>query len=134
MELLLEVVTDPFGLSAVCCVFLGLISLAMMLAGIARSNAPRLLSAGLLMAGIAYAALNVGLFVLMLTVDSFSIFKLPYILLVGLVGPALMIMALVVVARRYQPLDWLSKAGLAIWTGCVGFAHLWFIAAASAGV
>ena len=134
MKVLLEVVTDPFGLSAVCCVCLGLISFSMMLVGIARSNAPRIRSAGLLLAGIFYAALNVGLFVLMVSVDSFKIFELAYILSVGFVAPALMIVALVVVARVYKQLDWLSIVGLVIWIGCVGFAHLWLIAAASAGV
>ncbi|MGI9292974.1 MAG: hypothetical protein ACR2PS_03250 [Pseudomonadales bacterium] len=132
--MLLEVLTDPFGLSAASCVILGLVSFSMMLVGIARSSATRIRSAGLLVAGISYAALNVGLFALMVTVDAFKIFELYYILSVGFVAPALMISALVVIARRYKQLDWLSIVGLAIWVGCVGFAHLWSIAAASAGV
>lgn len=134
MSLLLEVVTDPFGLSAVSCLILGLVSVSMMLVGIARNKAPRIQSAGLLLAGITYAALNVGLFVLMLTVDTFAIFELPYILAVGFVAPALMIFLLAVLARRYTQFDRLSIVGLAIWIACMGFAHLWFIAAASAGV
>lgn len=132
--MLLEVVTSPFGLSAVGCVCLGLISFSMMLVGIARSNAPHIRSAGLVLAGILYAALNIGLFVFMVSVDSFKIFELAYILSVGFVAPALMIITLVVVARIYKQLGWLSIVGCAIWIGCVSFSHLWLIAAASAGV
>ena len=66
--------------------------------------------------------------------DAFKIFELAYILSVGLVGPALMITALVAVARVHKQLGRLSIVGFAIWVGCVGFAHLWVIAAASASV
>lgn len=134
MNALLEVVTDPFGFSAISCVCLALISFFMMLAGIARSNAPRIWSAGLLLAGVVYTAVNIGMFVVMVSVDPFKIFELAYILSVGLVGPAVMIIALVVVARFYKELSWLSIVGFAVWIGCVGFAHLWAIAAASASV
>jgi hypothetical protein len=106
----------------------------MMLVGIARSNSPRIQSASLLLAGVVYAAANVGMFVVMVSVDAFKIFNLAYIVSVGFAGPALMIIALVVAARVYKQLGWLSLAGFAVWIGCVGFAHLWVIAAASASV
>ena len=131
---LLEVVTNPFGFSAIGCLCLALISFSMMLVGIARSNAPYIQSAGLLLTGIVYAAVNIGTFVVVVSVDAFMIFKLAYILSVGIVGPALMIIALVVIARVYKQLGRLSIVGFAIWVGCVGFAHLWVIAAASASV
>ena len=134
MYALLEVVTDPFGYSAIGCVFFALISFCMMVVGVARSNAPRIRSAGLLLAGVAYAAANIGVFVVTISVDAFTIFGLAYIISVGFVGPALMLIALVFVARVYKQLGWLSIAGFAVWIGCVAFAHLWVIAAASASV
>ena len=131
---LLEVMTNPFGFSAIGCVCLALISFGMMVVGAARSNAPRSWSAGLPLAGLVYATVNIGVFISTVAVDAFKIFELAYILSVGLVGPALMITALVAVARVHKQLGWLSIVGFAIWVGCVGFAHLWVIAAASASV
>jgi hypothetical protein len=131
---LLEVVTNPFGLSAIGCVFLALFSLGMMVVGVARSNAPRIWSAGLPLGGVAYAAANVGVFAATVSVDAFKIFELAYILSVGLVGPAVMITALVAVARVQKQLGWFSILGFVNWVACVGFAHLWVIAAASASV
>jgi hypothetical protein len=84
--------------------------------------------------GVVYATVNIGAFIVTVSVDAFKIFELAYILSVGLVGPALMITALVAVARVHKQLGWLSIVGFAIWVGCVGFAHLWVIAAASASV
>ena len=134
LDVLLEVMTNPFGLSAIGCLLFALIGFFMMLVGIARSNSPRIQSASLLLAGVVYAAANVGMFVVMVSVDAFKIFNLAYIVSVGFAGPALMIIALVVAARVYKQLGWLSLAGFAVWIGCVGFAHLWVIAAASASV
>ena len=134
LDVLLEVMTNPFGLSAIGCLLFALISFSMMLVGIARSSSPRIQSASLLLAGVVYAAANVGMFVVMVSVDAFKIFNLAYIVSVGFAGPALMIIALVVAARVYKQLGWLSLAGFAVWIGCVGFAHLWVIAAASASV
>ena len=131
---LLEVMTNPFGFSAIGCICLALISFGMMVVGVVRSNAPRIWSAGLPLAGIVYATVNIGVFIMMVSVDAFNIFELTYILSVGLVGPALMITALVAVARVRRQLSWFSIVGFAIWVGCVGFAHLWVIAAASASV
>jgi hypothetical protein len=106
----------------------------MMVVGVARSNAPRIWSANLPLAGAVYAAVNIGVFILTVSVDAFKIFELAYFLSVGLVGPALMFTALVAVARVHKQLSRLSMVGFAIWVGCVGFAHLWVIAAASASV
>lgn len=131
---LLEVVTDPFGFSAIGCVCLALIGLGMMVVGAARSNAPRTWPVGLPLAGVAYAAANIGAFIVTVSVDAFEIFKLAYIVSFGVVGPALMITALVAVVRTHKQLNRLSIVGFAIWVGCVGFAHLWVIAAASASV
>ena len=134
LDLLLEVLRGSFGLSAIGCLLLALISFFMMLVGIARSNSPRIQSASLLLAGVVYAAANVGVFVVVISVDAFNIFKLAYVVSVGFVGPAFMIIALVVAARVYKQLGWLSIVGFAVWVGCAGFAHLWVIAAASASV
>ena len=131
---LLEVVASPFGFSAITCVSLALVGLGMMVVGVARSNAPRTWSAGLPLAGVVYATINIGVFVVTISADAFKIFELAYILSVGVVGPALMITALVAVARAHKQLGWLSIVGSAIWVGCVGLAHLWVIAVASAGV
>ena len=134
LDVLLEVMTNPFGLSAIGCLLFALIGFFIMLVGIARSNSPRIHSSSLLLAGVVYAAANFGMFVVMVSVDAFKIFNLAYIVSVGFAGPALMIIALVVAARVYKQLGWLSLAGFAVWIGCVGFAHLWVIAAASASV
>lgn len=131
---LLEVVTDPFGYSAIACVCLAVISFCMMVVGVFRSNAPRTRAAGLLVAGVAYAVVNAGAFIVTISIDAFAIFDVAYVLAVGIGGPALMVFALILVARGNQQLGWHSIAGFAVWTGCVGFAHLWVVAAASASV
>ena len=131
---LLDVVTDSFAYSAIACVSLAIIGLGLMVSGIVRSNTPRAWSIGLLLVGVAYAAANIGVFVLTISVDAFVVFDLAYILSAALVGPALMMIGLILVARVYKQPGWLCVAGFVIWTGCVGFAHLWVIAAASASV
>ena len=134
IDALLEVVTDPFGYSAIICACVALVSFCMMVVGVARSSASRTWAVGLLLAGIAYAAVNIGVFLAVFMVYAFAIFNLAYIISVGFVGPVLMMVALFFVARARKVPGWLSIAGLAGWTGCVAFTHLWVIAAASAGV
>ena len=131
---LLEVVTDPFGYSAIICVCIALTSFCMMVAGVARSSAPRTWAVGLLLAGLAYAMVNIGVFLALFMMDAFAIFNLAYIISVGFVGPVVMMVALFFVARARKVPGWLCIAGLTGWTGCVAFTHLWAIAAASAGV
>lgn len=131
---LLEVVTNPFGLSAIGWLILSLISLGMMIVGIVRGYTPRAWSLGLLFAGLAYAVVNVCVFVVTILMDTFAIFSLAYIISVAIVAPALVLITLIFVARRNKQLGWLSSLGFALWIGCVAFAHLIVIAAAAAGV
>ena len=131
---LLEVVTDPFGYSAIICVCIALTSFCMMVAGVARSSAPRTWAVGLLLAGLAYAMVNIGVFLALFMMDAFAIFNLAYIISVGFVGPVLMMIVLFLVARSDSSSRWPSIAGFAGWIACVAFTHLWVIAAASAGV
>ena len=86
------------------------------------------------MAGIAYAVANIGVFAVTILVERWAIFELAYIISVVFVGPALMIVALMIVAGFYKRLGWLGALGFAIWIGWVGFAHLWIIAQARASV
>ena len=89
---------------------------------------------GLLMAGILYAAGNIGVFIVTMSHDDFAIFELAYIIPAGFGGPGLMIIAAIIVAFVCKRLYWLSVLGFAIWIGCVGFAHVWVIAQCSASV
>jgi hypothetical protein len=134
MDALLEVMTDPFGYSAIACACLALTGFCMMVVGIVRNDARRTPPTGLLLAGLAYAAANVGAFVLTISLDSFAIFHLAYLISVGFLGPALMVIALIFVARAYRQLSRLSLIGYASSIVSVAFAHLWAIAAAAASV
>ena len=122
------------GYFAIGWVILALISLSMMVVDLARDKARRAGSAGLLVAAIAFAAANIGVFIVSISLDAFAIFDLVYILSVGIVAPALMMIAFVIFARIYKWPGWLSTLGFAVWIGCVAFAHLFVIAAASASV
>lgn len=134
IDALLEVVTNPFGYSAIACVCMALIGLGMMVVGAARSDMPRIGSAALLLAGVTYGAANIAVFVVTIAVDAFAIFDRAYIGLVGFAAPALSILGMLVFARSYEHVNWVSGAGFAVWTVSVAFAHLWVIAAASTSV
>jgi hypothetical protein len=112
---------------------LALAGLSMMIIDIVRGELRREWSIGLLLAGIAYAAVNVGVFMMTLQVDVFAIFDLAYIYAVFPVGPGL-VLAAVVVSRAYRQFSRRGMAGFAVWVGCVAFAHLFVIAALSANV
>ena len=89
---------------------------------------------GAMVVGLAYAAANVGMFVVTASADAFDIFELHYIAGVAAIGPALMIVALIVFNRVYRPLSRRSMTGFVIWLLSVAFVHLYVIAAASASV
>ena len=111
---LLDVVTDSFGYSAIACVSLAIIGLGLMVSGVVRSNASHAWSIGLLVVGVAYAAANIGVFVLTISVDAFAVFDLAYILSAALVGPALMMIGLILVARVSKRPGWLCVAGFVV--------------------
>ena len=113
---------------------IALTGLSMMIIDIIRGEVAREWSIGLLLAGMAYAAVNVGVFMLTIQADAFAIFELAYIYAVFLVGPALILVALFVVSRTYRRFSRRGMAGFAVWIGCVAFAHLFVVAAASASV
>lgn len=109
-------------------------SFAMMSIGVQRAHIGRKGPAGLLAAGIAYAVVNIAVFLVTFSVDAFAIFHLVYISAVALVGPALMIGALILLIRTYPAVSWLSGTGFVVWVACVTFAHLFVVAAFSASV
>lgn len=134
MKLILEVVGDPFGFAAVLCVCVALTSLGMMFASAARSGASRRLSATLLLAAAAYAALNAGLITVMLSSNSFAIFRAPYMVAVGVLAPALAIAFLLLVPKASRNAAGLLMVGFGGWVLSVSVAHLWVVLAAAASV
>ena len=66
-------------------------------------------------------------------VDTSAIFEEFCMCSVVLVGPAVVLVALIIVARFIR-LGSLGVLGFAIWIACVAFAHLWIIAAAAASI
>ncbi len=124
---------DP-AVFAIGWLILALTGLSLMIVDIVRGEGRREWSIGLLLAGTAYVAVNVGVFMMTIRADAFAIFELAYIYAVFLVGPALMLVALLVVARRYRRLGRLGMSGFAAWIVTVALAHLFVIAAVSASV
>ena len=121
-------------ISAIACIGLALVSLYLMISEIRRGRDSRIWSAGLLLVALAYAAANAGVFIATVSADAFDIFELRYILSIAIFGPALMMIALVIVNRIYRQLSRRSITGFVIWILCVAVAHLYVIAAASASV
>ena len=134
MFTLLDAAMAAPAFTAIGWLCLSLTGICMIVVDVARSNKQRGWSVGLLLAGIGYAAANVGLFTITISADAFAIFDYTYMISIALVGPALMIIASVFIAISYKKLSWLSISGFAIWIGCVGFAHLFVVAAVSASV
>lgn len=128
---LLDVVMDAAGPWAFGCGLFTLIGLGMMAANIALGQTGYLWPSGLLVTALAYAAANVVVFIATLMVDAYAIFDEVYSISAVLVGPAIMLVALVIVAGFVKRLGWLGVVGFTIWIECVAFAHLWIIAAAA---
>ena len=119
---------------ALACVCLALIGLYLMAAEFALGQTSRIWSGGLLLVALAYAAANAGVFVATVSRDAFDIFELPYVISIAFVGPALTMLALVIISRMYERPGRRSVTGFVIWVLCVAVAHLYVIAAASASV
>jgi hypothetical protein len=105
-----------------------------MVVDIVLGRVRRIWSTGLLLAGIGYAAANIGAFVVTMSLDAFAIFDLSYVIVAVFGGPGALIIASFIIAGVFKRLHWLGLLGFAIWIGCVGFAHMWVIAEASASV
>ena len=125
-----EVGMGWFGLGAVV---LGMLGFGLMVASIALGQSRRLWNVAVLGFALLYAAANVGIFILMITVDRFAIFSIPYWGAFILVLPCLMMM-LIMLFGAYVRVGWLTNLGYTIWIGAVGFAHMWVIAVCSASV
>jgi len=106
----------------------------MMAFDIVLGRVSRTWATGLLLAGICYAAANMGVFLVTMSHDAFAIFDLAYIIPAAFGGPGLMILVSILVAGVSKRLHWFGVLGFATWIGCVGFAHLWVIAQCSASV
>jgi hypothetical protein len=130
---LIDTISAPgaAGWYGLACLLVAAVGFCMMVINVVRGQSGRIWPAGLLLAGIAYAVVNVVVFVVTLSTDRFAIFARTYVVSAALVGPALMI---IIVAGFSRRLGWLGVLGYAIWIGCVGFAHLWIVAQASASV
>ena len=122
------------GFSALACALFLLIGFGLMVTNISANRADQLWPTLLLLAALGYAGANVGVFVAMMAIDPFAIFNATYIFGVTLVFPAIVLLAVSVVAGFVRRLDWLGVCGIFVWIHCVAFAHLWVIAAASASV
>ena len=112
------------------CGLLAVASLSMMVANIAVRRAGHLWPICLLVA-FAFAAANFVVFIATLVVDSSAVFDDVYLISVVLVGPAIMLVALILVTGFLKRLGVL---GFAIWIAGVALAHLWIIAAASSSI
>jgi hypothetical protein len=104
----------------------------MMVVDIALGRGSRSWTCVMLLAGIFYAAANIVVFNVTMSIDHGAIFEFFYVIPVVFGAPGLMVIASIVVASLSRQLHWLGLLGFAIWIGCVGFAHLWVIAEVSA--
>jgi hypothetical protein len=125
----------PADLSWVAaCLVVGLAGLSLMGVEFLRRPDRRKWSTAVLLAGLAYAVANAGVFLSTLSVDPFAIFDPNYLSFIAGIVPALVIGTLLVVASRRGEPGWRAPLGFGIWVGAVAFGHLWMIAAASASV
>ncbi len=135
MSLLLEMISlGATGLSAVAGLILAIGSLGMMIANITHGRGGYLGSIGLLLAASAYLVANIGVFVVTISADRFAIFERVCIASTVFVGPAVMLVALLIVAGFGKRPGWIGLFGFTIWLACIGFGHLWVIAQISASV
>ena len=129
----LDVLMDSPGLYALAWGCLAIGGLLAMAIHISRGGAGRRWTMVLLLAGVLYGAVNVGIFAVTLAMDEFAIFERAYVTRV-LAGAALTMVASVIAAGATKRFDRLGVLGFVLWIGSVGLAHLWVIAAASASV
>jgi hypothetical protein len=108
--------------------------ICMMAVEIAVGRVSRGWATGLLLAGIGYAAANIVIFIVAMSIDAFLIFGDGYIIPVVFVTPPLLAVAATVAAAVSRKLAWPGVLGFAAWVGCVGFAHFWVIVQVSASV
>jgi hypothetical protein len=113
---------------------LGAVAMGMLVADIVLYRERRLASIFGLLAGLGYAVLNIGAFVITLALDRFAIFEPAYVRSASLVAPALAMAAVILLALLRRWSGWLGLLGCVAWIGSVGLAHLWVIAQASASV
>lgn len=132
--LMLEVLGDPFGVTAALAVCLALASLAMMVVSAARGGVRRRPAVAILLAAAAYAVLNAGLIAMMLSRNSFAMFKASYMISVGVLAPALALSLLLLVPKASRPAATPGMIGFGGWVASVSFAHLWVVAVAAASV
>ena len=130
----LSIIIDLDGYSLLGCGVLALGAFAMMVVNIARASTGYFWPAGLLVAALAFAAINVAVFMATMVVDAFAIFESAYMTSVALVGPGVTLLALSISVAFFNRLGWMGIFGFLIWIACVAYAHLWIIAAASASV
>jgi RNA polymerase sigma-70 factor (ECF subfamily) len=131
----MDVISSPgeagwYGLG--CLVFL-FFSLGMVAVNIGLVERKRY-GVGLLLAAFAWAAWNLAVFVGTLFLDRFLIFSGPYLIMVALAAPALMLIGLIVVAKKTGKLGSLGVVGFAVWILTVAFTHFWVVAQASGSV
>ena len=131
---LLDFVTDWAGILALGCGLCAVASIAMMAASASSGRYGYRWPIVVLCVALVYAPANIITFIATLSVDRFTIFEDVYFVLAILVGPALMLVAVVIFAGFVRPLGWLSFLGYTIWIEMVALAHLWIIAAAAASV
>ena len=129
----LDVLMDSLGLFAAVWGFLAIGGLLSMANPISHGGVGRTWTIALLLAGVLYAAVNVGYFVVALATDEFDIFDRAYAIRV-LAGAALMMIASVLAASATRRFDRLGVLGFVLWIASVGLAHLLVVAAASASV
>ena len=129
-------------------VFLGLVSLGwykvafwfvvsysfcLMAIDVVSGRVNRKTAIGLLVAAIVFAAVNVGIFFVVWSWDSIVVMSPVYVFSVIFGGAGLTVIASIMFAI-FRPVYWLSLLGFILWVGCVGFAHLFFVAELSAMV
>jgi hypothetical protein len=108
--------------------------ICMMAVDVAVGRVSRGWATGLLLVGVCYAAANIAVFMVAMSIDAFLIFRDAYIIPAVFVTPPLLAIAATVAAVASKKLAWLGVLGFVVWVGCVGFAHFWVIVQCSASV
>ena len=131
---LLDIVTDWAAIVALGCLLFASAGFTMMIVSIIRDKSRSRWPTIAISTAVLYAPANVAWFIATLLLDRSAVFDDAYLLVAVLVAPAVMLIAIGILAGFSRELDWLILLGYPVWIVSVAAAHLWIIAAAAASI
>ena len=109
-------------------------AVVMMARDVIVGRVSRLWSTGLLLSGILFAGVNIGVFATTVSVQQFTIFEAAYFWVMIIVIPAIAVVSVVLANLVTKRLDWLAVLGFSLWAACVAYTHHWVIMQCAASV